>query len=69
MVAARHPPVTTVAHDCVQLPEIAVRQEPAQESPDRLHVDFPVDSVRLNDGVVLVVLALGQFLFTEPASR
>lgn len=24
MVAARHPLVTTVAHDCVQLPEVAV---------------------------------------------
>ena len=69
MVAARHPPVTTVAHDRVELPEVAVRQEPAQESPDRRHVDFLVDSIRLDDWVVLVILVLGQFLFTEPTSR
>ena len=49
VVAVRHPPVTTIAHDRVELPEVALRQELAQESPDRRHVDFPVNPIGLDD--------------------
>lgn len=68
-MSARHPPVTIVAHDRVQLPKVAIGQEPAQESTDSLPIDFPVDPISFDDRVVFVVLVLRQFLFAKPASR